>query len=87
MIEKLRLKQAMSKKNKTVFCPSCDHPLHVSSNVRLNQKFLCKECRTELEVVDLFPLTLDWAFDFEDTADDPYFDSEDDYYYGNGDGY
>ena len=77
----------MSKKSRTAFCPSCDHPIHISGSARLAQKFLCKECRTELEVVELNPLTLDWAFDFEDTADDPYSDYEDNYdddsYYGS----
>lgn len=70
----------MSKKSKTAFCPSCDRPIYISTPVRLNQKFLCKDCRTELEVVELNPLTLDWAFNFEDTADDPYSDFEDNYY-------
>ncbi len=78
----------MSKKSKTTFCPSCDRPIHVTTSPRLNQRFLCRECRTELEVVDLNPLTLDWAFDFEDTADSPYSDYEDDYhdedFYRNG---
>ena len=77
----------MSKKNRYVFCPSCDHPIYLSGNMKLHQKFLCKECKTELEVVDLNPITLDWAFDYEDTADDPYADYEDDYYYDNGNGY
>ena len=77
----------MSNKSKYLFCPACDHPIYVPGNANLYQKFVCKECKTELEIVDLHPLTIDWALDYEDTADDPYSDyEEEDYYYGNGDG-
>lgn len=74
----------MAKKQKSTYCPNCDNTIVIAGSVRMNQKFLCKTCRTELEVVDLHPLTLDWAFDFEDTADSPYedyADYDDRYYY------
>lgn len=77
----------MSNKSKYLFCPACDKPIYVPGNVRLHQKLVCKECNTDLEIIDLNPLTLDWAFDYEDTISDPHSDyEEDDYYYGNGDG-
>ena len=38
----------------------------------------CPECLSELEVIGLSPLELDWAYDYDDYGDDDDFD-EDDY--------
>lgn len=70
--------QNMPKKSRVAICPACDHTIQISNTIRLNQFVVCQECYSELEVIDLNPLTLDWAFDIEDTEDNPY--SE----YGNG---
>ena len=64
----------MAKKAKVAYCPSCDNPVHLSGTVRIGRKFECKACNAELEVVELNPIVLDWVFDYEDTADDPYTD-------------
>lgn len=83
----------MSKNNpkvsqRTAYCPSCDGTVSVYAKARLGQKLTCKSCRTELEIVELNPLTLDWAFDYEDTADNPYSDYDDNYdYYSDPQGW
>ncbi len=46
----------------TGYCPDCDGQLGLS-NPRLGQKLLCPYCDTQLEVIALEPLELDWAID------------------------
>jgi lysine biosynthesis protein LysW len=49
------------------YCPECDAKINVKSP-KLAQIVTCRVCDTRLEVVDLKPLELDWAF--EDDLDD-----------------
>lgn len=49
------------------YCPECDAKINVKSP-KLGQIVTCRVCDTRLEVVDLKPLELDWAF--EDDLDD-----------------
>ena len=56
-------------------CPSCGAMVNVGSNPRMGQRVVCKECDTELEVVWLEPIELDWLYD--DDEDDDYGEDED----------
>ena len=56
-------------------CPSCGAMVNVESNPRMGQRVVCKECDTELEVVWLEPIELDWLYD--DDEDDDYGEDED----------
>ena len=49
----------------TSYCPDCDGQLSLS-HVRLGQKLICPHCETQLEVISLEPLELDWAIDWFD---------------------
>ena len=53
-------------------CPSCGYKVIVGSNPRLGQLIKCQSCSSELEVVSLDPVELDWPYDEDE------FDEEDD---------
>ena len=56
----------------STYCPDCDEPISLR-NPRIGQKLFCPHCETELEVIDIDPLDLDWAYDSsydEDWADE-----------------
>jgi len=52
----------MAAKKEIAYCPDCDANLRLK-NVRLGQQITCRECDTLLEVVEVNPVELDWAFD------------------------
>lgn len=52
----------MTAKKEFGYCPECDSRIRLRSP-RLGQRIQCRECGTALEVVDLTPLELDWAFE------------------------
>jgi lysine biosynthesis protein LysW len=56
-------------------CPSCGYKVIVGSHPRLGQLLKCQSCSSELEVVSLDPVELDWPYD-EDEFDE---DEESDY--------
>ena len=43
-------------------CPECDHEILFSSPPRLKGRLSCAKCRSELLIIQLDPLALDWAF-------------------------
>jgi lysine biosynthesis protein LysW len=57
----------MAHKSDVAYCPECDAKINVKSP-KLGQIVSCRVCDTRLEIVDLKPLELDWAF--EDDLDD-----------------
>ena len=61
-------------------CPSCNAQVKVKGAPKIGMRAKCESCDTELEVVWLDPLELDWPMeDFEDEEDfDPYYE-EDEY--------
>ncbi len=72
-------------------CPGCNTKIRFYDHVELGEFVSCEECGDELEVVQLYPLKLDWAYSdpLEDDdqyvdADDFYFD-DDDYDWGDDD--
>lgn len=59
-------------KNKPVLgaCPDCDADVAFAKTPYLGQKKTCPECLSELEVIGLSPLELDWAYEYDDYADE-----------------
>lgn len=46
----------------TAFCLYCDHPVSLGSRPTEGQMVTCSSCGAQLEVLNLDPLELDWAF-------------------------
>jgi alpha-aminoadipate carrier protein LysW len=58
-----------------ILCPECEQRV-VLRQPKLGQHVVCQECGTELVVVNIKPLELDWA-DYEDEDwDDDWADEE-----------
>ena len=49
----------------TVFCPECEGVLALN-NPRMRQRIKCPRCRTDLEVVWLDPVEVDYIYDDDD---------------------
>lgn len=56
-------------------CPACGTKLRFAQAPQLGEFVVCEECGTELEVIQLSPVKLDWAF--EEPFDDSDFDDDD----------
>jgi DNA-directed RNA polymerase subunit RPC12/RpoP len=61
----------------TAICPACDESIILNAEPKLDQKVRCPHCRTDLIVVEVEPVELDWD-DFEDDWDDDDDDWDDD---------
>ncbi len=65
-----------------VFCPECNRPVDLR-DPKLGLLVTCQSCETELEVINLVPLALDWVYhgaeDWE-TDDIEDYDLDDDDY-------
>ena len=62
-------------------CPECDAEVSVGKGAKIGQKVTCHSCGAFLEVVEISPMELDWAFDDDeekDYEDDEMFDDDDD---------
>ncbi|MEX2143137.1 MAG: hypothetical protein WD740_00960 [Anaerolineales bacterium] len=54
-------------------CPSCGAKLTVKGAPKIGARVTCKSCDTEIEVVWLDPLELDWPMDeYEDELEDEF---------------
>ncbi|MEX1247498.1 MAG: hypothetical protein WEA61_03380 [Anaerolineales bacterium] len=52
-------------------CPSCGATISVKGTPKMRMKVTCKSCDTEVEVVRLDPLELDWPMDeYEDELEE-----------------
>ena len=54
-------------------CPECDYEINLPSP-KERQRVLCSNCDSELEVISLYPLELDWVYD--DLDDDDWDDDD-----------
>ena len=54
--------------NQMTGCPACGADIYFRKRPRINQRVTCRQCSSLLEVLELSPLELDWAF--EDPLDD-----------------
>jgi alpha-aminoadipate/glutamate carrier protein LysW len=66
---------ALSEKISIARCPECITNIRFDQQPSLHDLVTCPECGTELEVIQLSPLKLDWAYDDEE-ADDWYEDED-----------
>lgn len=62
-------------------CPDCEEGINMGSDARIGQRISCPHCGADLEVVELSPIELDWAYDDgdweEDDDDDEDWDDDD----------
>ena len=56
-------------------CPECGEPVELRDSTQVGDRVICIECNTELEVLGLYPLELDYALD--DEWDDDWDEAED----------
>ncbi len=57
------------------YCPDCEGKISISSEAAVGQRITCPHCDTDLEVISVEPLELDWAYDWswedeDETASD-----------------
>ncbi len=57
---------ALSETISAARCPECATNIRFDSQPALHDLVTCPECGTELEVIKVSPLKLDWAYDDED---------------------
>ncbi len=48
------------------YCPECDVTINLGKSPRKGQRITCFKCGSQLKVIGLSPIELDWAYD-----DDP----------------
>jgi alpha-aminoadipate carrier protein LysW len=58
-------------------CPSCGEDVVIPGRPELGQRVVCPSCDSELEVIELEPLELDWPFDEDEDWDDDWDDDWD----------
>jgi lysine biosynthesis protein LysW len=63
------------KTDKAASCPACGADIYFRKRPRIDQRVTCRQCASLLEVVELSPIELDWAF--EDPLDDEEWDDFD----------
>ncbi len=61
------------------YCPECDSRIRIQNKVRVGQHVTCHECEETLEIVNLKPLELTWAFEDLNSNDYKKYDDGDDY--------
>ncbi|MBN2045839.1 MAG: hypothetical protein JW757_12515 [Anaerolineales bacterium] len=62
----------------TGMCPFCKEAVELKKTAKEGDLVVCKACGTELEIVSLKPVELDWPLDDYDEDED--YDYEDDDY-------
>ncbi|HOC20724.1 MAG: hypothetical protein GYA30_09965 [Chloroflexi bacterium] len=59
-------------------CPSCGETIKVTGQVKIGRYITCPICDEMLEIIDVNPIELDWAFyDDEDNEDDLDYEEQD----------
>jgi glutaredoxin len=48
------------------FCPDCEEGIGFRVKPKLGQRIQCPHCDADLEVINVSPLELDWAYDEPD---------------------
>lgn len=48
------------------FCPACDEAITIQEKPKIGHRLRCPSCDTEIEVIDVNPVELDWAYEDED---------------------
>ena len=60
----------------TAYCPDCDGRITLNPHAVVGQRVTCTHCDSDLEVISVDPLELDWAYDW--SWDDDEDEEEDD---------
>ena len=47
-----------------VYCPDCGERITFNPHAKLGMKITCLECDSELEVISVDPLEVDWVYDY-----------------------
>lgn len=55
-------------------CVECDEAIEINGRPKLGMRLLCTHCGAKLEVVNLAPVEVDWAY--EDEEEDDWDDEE-----------
>ena len=45
------------------FCLECDHELDLGNQPQIGQRVKCDCCETQLEIINIEPLELDWIYE------------------------
>ena len=61
----------------TATCLECDTEITIKNNSKTGDLVKCSKCGTELQIVWLDPVELDWPY-YDDDEDDDSYDYEDD---------
>ena len=48
----------------SAYCPDCDGRITFNPHVAVGQQVTCPHCDSDLEVISVEPLELDWAYDW-----------------------
>ena len=59
-------------------CPSCEGWVAIPNNPRIGQQVMCRHCETDLEIIEISPVELDWVNEDDDDWDDDWDDDDDD---------
>lgn len=59
-------------------CPSCGEWVKLPDHPKIGQKITCLECEADLEVIEVDPVELDWAY-IEGELDDEDLDEDEDW--------
>jgi alpha-aminoadipate carrier protein LysW len=51
-------------------CPDCGDNITMRGAIRIGQDVICPHCDAELEVIEIDPIELDWAYDDDDGSDE-----------------
>ena len=54
------------------YCIECDAALNLGKSPRKGQRVTCFKCGTELKVVSISPIELDWIFEADTASWDDY---------------
>lgn len=58
-------------------CPSCGEWVKLPDHPKIGQKVTCVHCEADLEVIEVTPVELDWAYlEADDDLDDEDWDDE-----------
>ena len=62
-------------------CPFCKQVVELKKTAKVGDLVVCRNCDSELEIVSLKPVDLDWPLDDYEEYDDYDFDDDDEYEY------
>ena len=48
----------------STYCPDCDGQIAFNPHAAVGQRITCPHCNSDLEVINVEPLELDWAYDW-----------------------